>query len=199
MDLFDYDAAVNLLPCDGEVNYFGCVFTHNESQYYYQHLLNNINWQHDEVIIYGKHITCKRKVAWYADGNYTYCYSNTSKHALPWTTELLALKTIVEKLTNSHYNSCLLNLYHNGDEAMSWHSDNEKSLAKHTSIASLSFGAQRKFSLKHKTSKKTISLNLESGGLLVMKGETQNYWLHCLPKMKNINSARINLTFRTFC
>lgn len=196
MDLFDYDTSLNILPCDGEVNYFGSIMTHQDSQYYLDRLFQTIQWKNDEAIIYGKHITTKRKVAWYGDGNYAYTYSKTTKHALQWTEELLALKSTVEKLTDTSYNSCLLNLYHNGDEGMSWHSDDEKALGKDTSIASLSFGAERKFSLKHKVTKKNVSLVLEAGSLFVMKGTTQSNWLHCLPKMRNITEPRINLTFR---
>jgi len=198
VNLFDYDTTLNLLPFDGEANYFGCVFSHQDAQHYLNDLINTIKWNNDKLKIYGKEITTKRKVAWHGDSNYAYTYSNVTRHAKAWTNELLELKTIVEKLTNVKYNSCLLNLYHNGDESMSWHSDNEKSLGVNTNIASLSFGAERKFSLKHKTSKQTVSLILESGSLLVMKGETQTYWLHSLPKMKNIDTPRINLTFRTY-
>ncbi len=196
MNLFEFEPALNLLPCDGELNYFGSIMSHEEQQYYFSRLLETIEWKNDEAIIYGKHITTKRKVAWYGDENYNYTYSNTTKQASLWTNDLLALKTRVEALTQTSYNSCLLNLYHSGEEGMSWHSDDEKALAKDTSIASLSFGAERKFSLKHKTTKHTVSLKLESGSLLVMKGATQSHWLHSLPKMKNVVVPRINLTFR---
>jgi len=198
MNLFDFDSLLNLLPCDGELNYYGSILSHTDSVNYLQLLLKNIEWKNDEAVIYGKHITTKRKVAWYGNNDYAYTYANTTKHALSWTKELLELKAIVEKHTNTRYNSCLLNLYHNGDESMGWHSDDEAALGKNTSIASLSFGAERKFSLKHKGTKKTVSLTLESGSLLVMKGATQTHWAHCLPKMKNIEKPRINLTFRTF-
>ena len=184
MYLFDYDTSLNLLPYDGEVIYFGSIMTYEDSQYYLDRLLQAIQWKNDEAIICGKHIITKRKVAWYGDGNYAYTYSKMTKHALVWTKELLALKSIVEKLTNTSYNSCLLNLYHDGEEGMSWHSDDEKALGKDTSIASLSFGAERKFSLKHKVTKQSVSLMLEAGSLLVMKGKTQSNWRHCLPKMK---------------
>jgi len=133
MDLFNCDETFNILPCDGEVNYFGNIFSDELNEYYFQNLLNNIEWDNDEVIIHGKHITTKRKVAWYGDSSFAYRYSNTTKHALRWTKELLELKNSVEKLTYTKYNSCLLNLYHNGNEAMSWHSDDEASLGKNTS------------------------------------------------------------------
>ena len=116
---------------------------------------------------------------------------------MPWTTELLELKKIAEELTGEKFNSCLLNLYHNGDEGMTWHSDAEKVLKKNGAIASLSLGAERKFSFKHKETKETISLLLEHGSLLVMKDTTQSHWLHRLPPTKLITKPRVNLTFRT--
>jgi len=109
----------------------------------------------------------------------------------------LSLKALVEQHTKETYNSCLLNLYHSGEEGMAWHSDGEKDLKKHGAIASLSFGVERKFALKHKQSKEVIALPLKPGSLLVMKGETQEHWLHRLPPTKLVKEARINLTFRT--
>jgi alkylated DNA repair dioxygenase AlkB len=119
------------------------------------------------------------------------------KKALPWTKELLELKKLVEKETGESFNSCLLNLYHDGTEGMAWHSDAEKDLKKNGAIASLSFGAERKFSFKHKLTKELVSLVLEHGSLLVMKDTTQSHWLHRLPPSAKHNKSRINLTFRT--
>jgi alkylated DNA repair dioxygenase AlkB len=187
----------NILPKDGIVNSYGNVMTHKEANKYLDLLLENILWQNDEAVIYGKYIITKRKVAWYGDSDYLYTYSNTTKQALEWTKELLKLKQIVEKLTETKFNSCLLNLYHNGNEGMAWHSDDEKALGRDTTIASLSFGAERRFSFKHKQTKQTVSLVLEHGSLLVMKDATQTNWLHSLPKSKKITKPRINLTFRT--
>ena len=107
------------------------------------------------------------------------------------------LKAKVEQKTGEKYNSCLLNLYHDGSEGMAWHSDGEKDLQRNGAIASLSFGALRKFAFKHKNTKEVVSLNLKAGSLLVMKGETQQHWLHRLPPTKKVQSPRINLTFRT--
>ena len=197
MDLFNTEAITNLLPNDGEVNYYGKVLQGNEAKYYLDILLDTIAWKNDEAIIFGKHIITKRKAAWYGDSNYVYTYSNTTKEALPFTKELLVLKALVEKISEAKFNSCLLNLYHDGSEGMGWHSDDEKSLGANTTIASLSFGAERKFSLKHKQTKQTVSVVLQSGSLLVMKGSTQTNWLHSLPKTTIIRKPRINLTFRT--
>ncbi|MBL4764780.1 MAG: alpha-ketoglutarate-dependent dioxygenase AlkB [Colwellia sp.] len=199
MNLFEQALAVpiNILPQDGEVNYYGEVMSLTESDYYFTALLTEIDWRFDQAVIFGKHIKTKRKVAWYAEQPFSYTYSNITKCALPWTDNLQILKAIVEQKTGEIYNSCLLNLYHNGSEGMAWHSDGEKDLKKNGAIASLSFGAIRKFAFKHKSTKKVISLELKAGSLLVMKGETQQHWLHRLPPTKKVQDARINLTFRT--
>ncbi len=189
---------VNLLPFDGIVNYYGRITDPNANLQVLETLLRTIDWKNDEAVIFGKHITTKRKVAWYGDNNFAYTYSNTTKQALPWTPELLELKKLAEKLSYCQFNSCLLNLYHDGGESMSWHSDNERSLGKDTAIASISFGAERKFMFKHKKTKQTVSVVLENGSLLVMKGTTQTNWLHSLPKTTKVTTPRINLTFRSF-
>lgn len=196
MNLFN-DKFVNVLNKDGEANYYGIIMTTSEANTCYNLLLKNINWKNDEALYHGRHIVTKRKVAWYGDQGFLYTYSNTTKQALPWTNELIDLKRKTELITNSQFNSCLLNLYHDGNEGMTWHSDDEKSLGKNTVIASLSFGAERKFSFKHRRTRQTISLLLENGSLLVMRGNTQSNWLHSLPLSSKINHPRINLTFRT--
>jgi len=197
MDLFNQNSTPNILPFDGEVNYYGTVLSIKEAKEYYQKLLENIQWKNDKAIIFGKLIITKRKVAWYAEKPFEYTYSKTTKRALLWTKELLELKKLVEEETGETYNSCLLNLYHDGSEGMAWHSDGEKDLKKNGAIGSLSFGAERKFSFKHKESKQTVSIVLEKGSLLVMKGETQTHWMHRLPPTTKVKTPRINLTFRT--
>jgi len=188
----------NILNTDGTVNYYGKILlSSEEANRYFDLLMQNTQWEKDEVIIFGKRITTKRKVAWYGDSEYLYTYSNTTKRALAWTKELSELKQIVEEYAGIKFNSCLLNLYHNGNEGMGWHCDDEESLGKNNTIASLSFGAERKFSFKHKQTKQIVSLVLEDGSLLIMKDATQSNWLHSLPKSKNITQPRINLTFRT--
>lgn len=198
MKLFDTaDPAKNILPFDGVVNYYGNIFSKEQANTYFEKLLRNIHWENDKAVIFGKLIVTRRMVAWYGSSNFNYTYSNVVKRALPWTEELLALKNIVEKHTEETFNSCLLNLYHDGSEAMSWHSDDEKDLRPNGAIASLSFGAERKFSFRHKQSRQTLSLSLEHGALLVMQGTTQAHWQHSLPKSRTVTAARINLTFRT--
>lgn len=197
MDLFNTSTEQNILPYDGEVIYYGHILSEDKAKLYYDTLLLEIPWQHDEALIYGKRIITKRKVAWYGDDSYDYTYSKTTKTALPWTKALLELKQLVENNCNTKFNSCLLNLYHDGDEGMAWHSDDEKALGKNTVIGSLSFGAVRKFSFKHKKTNEKREIILNNGSLLVMKGTTQTHWLHRLPKSTKIKHPRINLTFRT--
>ncbi len=197
MDLFSDGTIQNLLPYDGEVRYYGKVLTQQESADYLRCLLATVSWQNDKAMIFGKLVITKRKTAWYGDEGFSYTYSNISRQALPWTKELLALKVFTEKITGATYNSCLLNLYHTGEEGVSWHSDDEETLGKCAAIASFSFGAERKFTFKHKKTNQSLSILLEAGSLLVMKGTTQINWLHALPKTKKVSKPRLNLTFRT--
>jgi len=199
MELFEnpISSTKNLLPGDGIVNYYGKIFSYAEANSYFEKLLNTIEWKNDEAVIFQKLIITKRKVAWYGDEPFSYTYSNTTKTALPWTSDLLALKRYTEEKSGETFNSCLLNLYHTGEEGMAWHSDGESDLKKDGAIGSLSFGAERKFSFKHKKTKETVSIALEHGSLLVMAGKTQTHWMHRLPPTKKVAGARINLTFRT--
>lgn len=199
MELFEetIDTTKNWLPYDGTVHYYGKILDPTTSDFYFKYLREEIAWKNDEAIIFGKHVLTKRKVAWYGDIDFEYTYSKITKKALAWTKELLALKQRCEEKTGETYNSCLLNLYHSGDEGMAWHSDGEKDLKKNGAIASLSFGAVRKFSFKHKTTAEKVSFMLQHGSLLVMKDQTQTHWLHRLPPTTTVSQPRINLTFRT--
>ena len=199
MQLFDIEADPrhNHLPYDGTVQYYGKVIQEMVADDYFEKLMQNIAWENDQAIILGRQITTKRKVAWYGDQGYEYTYSNVNRYALPWTVELLELRQRVQQLTGERFNSCLLNLYHTGEEGMAWHSDDETDLKKNGAIASLSFVAERRFAFKHKQSKEKVELYLEHGSLLVMKDTTQSHWLHRLPPTKKVTTARINLTFRT--
>ncbi|MEN8765517.1 MAG: alpha-ketoglutarate-dependent dioxygenase AlkB family protein [Wenyingzhuangia sp.] len=197
MDLFTSDKIKNILPYDGVTHYHGKILNKNQSDFYYKIFMETIQFKPDEAIIFGKKIITKRKVAWYGESAYSYTYSKVTKQASIFTKELLALKAIVEKESGETYNSCLLNLYHSGEEGMGYHSDGEKMLKKEGAIASVSLGAARKFSFKHKENKQRIDVVLENGSLLVMKEGTQKNWLHRLPPTKKVNAPRINLTFRT--
>ncbi len=195
MELFEQSPR-NLLPAEGEVYYHEQVFSPAASKRYYEDLMTNIAWENDVAIMFGKRIVTKRKVAWYGDIPFDYTYSKVTRKALAWTNLLLELKQKCTEVTGSEYNSCLLNLYHSGDEGMAWHSDDEKELAHHASIASLSFGATRRFGFKHKREDHKVYVTLEPGSLLEMTGATQDNWVHRLPPTKKVRTPRVNLTFR---
>ncbi|MBU2869800.1 alpha-ketoglutarate-dependent dioxygenase AlkB [Colwellia sp. E2M01] len=203
MSLFSsvLEQPISILPFDGEVLYYGEIISDQDSDFYFTQLLNTMPWQHDQAMVLGKIIETKRKVAWCADTiggkPFSYSYSGVTRYSLPFSAELLTLKKLVEQHSGETYNSCLLNLYHSGEEGMAWHSDGEDDLKEQGAIASLSFGAERKFAFKHKYSKQVIALQLKPSSLLVMKGSTQQYWLHRLPPTKTVTEPRINLTFRT--
>ncbi|OHX64103.1 alpha-ketoglutarate-dependent dioxygenase AlkB family protein [Flammeovirga pacifica] len=188
---------LNILPYDGKLEYYPSIFSAEEKEYYYNNLFHKIAWENDVIKMFGKEFITKRKVGWYGLKNYEYTYSKSTKRAHPFPVFLQDILNKVEHYSKESFNSCLLNLYHSGEEGMAYHSDNEKELKKNGCIASVSFGAERKFSFKHKTSKERIDINLENGSLLLMSGEIQDKWMHALPKTKRIDTPRINLTFRT--
>ena len=193
-----FQQELQIINFEGEAIYYGPIFSLEQSSIFYDDLLKNIEWKNEEIIMFGKEIISKRKVSFYGDDAIEYTYSNKTKKGLIWTASLLKIKSIVENLTQASYNGCLLNLYHDGNEGMGWHSDGEKEIMPNSSIASVSIGIERKFSFKNKSSKETVSIQLENGSLLEMKGAIQKNWLHALPKSKKITKPRINLTFRQF-
>ena len=189
--------SANLLPYDGEVRYCTRFIDSPEAFEAYDALLRDIVWEHDEYKMFGKTIITKRKVAWYGAKPYSYSYSHKERIAHIWNGKLFELKESIENELNESFNACFLNLYPNGTDGMGWHSDDEKELVPNATIASLSLGSKRKFSFKHRTTKEKISINLEDGSLLLMKGEVQKYWLHQLSKTKRLVKPRVNLTFRS--
>lgn len=186
----------NLLPKDGAATYHPEFLTPLNSDKLMVWLQESLQWEPDQLIMYGKIISTRRKVAWVGDPNCTYTYCGFQKIPQSWTPELLDLRRQVEELTQSKFNSCLLNFYHDGNDGMGWHSDNEKELDAYSPIVSLSLGAARKFSFRHKEDRSTNSLILENGSALIMHTPTQEYWQHALLKSKTILEPRINLTFR---
>ncbi len=186
----------NILPYDGEVYYEKCIWDKLKAENLFREMQQHLHWQHDELMMFGKKITTNRKVAWYGDKTYTYTYSRTTKTALLWHPLLLPIREKTETVTNASFNACLCNFYHHGNEGMTWHSDDDKEFGLNPTIASLSFGAERTFSFRHKITKEVISIILESGSVLLMKANTQSHWVHALPKSAKIKDPRINLTFR---
>ena len=196
MDFFSSTSLFNLLPCDGVVIHHGEVLPPQEADRLFVVLSDDVPWQHDEVVLYGRHITTARRMAWYGDEGAAYTYSGITRRPLAWTPDLLALKIIVERFSGAVFNSCLLNAYADGTQGMGWHSDDEKMLGRDPTIASVSLGGARRFCFKHRvTGVKTETL-LDHGSLLVMSGSTQHHWLHSLPKAARVTQPRINLTFR---
>ena len=163
-----------------------------------ENVTKDIVWRNDSISMFGKSYSQPRLTAWYGENNVIYSYSKIKMQALPWTPILLKLKNKLEADLGAKFNSVLINYYRNGLDHMSYHSDNEKELGKNPVIASISFGATRKFSLKHRNNKMTptISIDLESQSLLVMSGKLQNFWLHKVSKSTKIQAPRLNLTFR---
>ncbi len=183
---------------DGTVTYFPGVFNRQESDHYLPTLLASIAWRQESVKLFSKEIPQPRLTAWYGDEGAIYTYSNLTNHPLLWTAELLAIKQRCEAIAQASFNSVLLNYYRHGQDSMGWHQDNEPELGENPVIASVSFGATRRFQLRHKKRKDldTITLALEHGSLLLMQGTTQEFWKHQVPKTAQIIGARINLTFR---
>ncbi len=186
-----------LIPEKGLVWYQSEAFSRPESERLFQLLHHNTAWDSDKIKIYGRDIITRRKVAWYGDHPFEYRYSGHSRFALSWTEEMLEIKSLAEHVCGAAFNSCLLNLYHDGSEGMGWHSDDENSLDPQAPIASVSFGEERRFLFRLKADhslKKEI--HLQNGSLLFMDAESQRSWQHSLPVSKKARGTRINLTFR---
>ena len=183
---------------DGQVIIYQHFFDKLESDRFFLELLSNINWQQDRIKIFGKEVSLPRLTAWYGDPGKSYTYSGITMNPDPWSLNLLAIKERIEETVRVNFNSVLANLYRNGQDYVSWHSDDEKELGINPTIASVSFGATRRFLLRHRSNKnlETVDLSLGHGSLLIMKGSTQHYWKHQVPKTAKVKTARINLTFR---
>ena len=192
------DEPIILNMKDAEVIYFPSFFSTSEADLYYNTLLSSIDWQQDNITLFGKTVPQPRLTALYGNNNKPYSYSGISMHPHAFSPVLSEIKTKVEMATQHKYTSCLCNLYRDGQDSNGWHADNEKELGKHPVIASVSLGAERVFHLRHKTdSNLRQKLILNHGSMLLMKGQTQHHWLHQLPKTKKKIEKRINLTFRT--
>lgn len=184
----------NLLPKDGEVYLYEQAINIS-----YRSLLESLEWKHEQIRMFERWVYQPRLMAWYGDVGAKYIYSGLLNNPLPWTNELLEIKSQVEEKLGTTFNSVLANYYRDGQDSMGWHQDNEKELGDEPVIASVSLGAIRQFQLKHKSDKslKTLKLDLQDKSLLVMQGQTQNFWQHQVPKTKRDVGGRINLTFRT--
>ncbi len=196
MDLFSAEKQHFILP-NAELIYVPNFFNYQESDNYFKIIKDQTNWQQDDITVFGKTYKQPRLTALYCETNQTYSYSNITMHPEAFTSNLLDIKSKVEKFSDEKFNTLLINLYRDGNDSNGWHADNEKELGKNPVIASVSFGEERPFHFKHRRLKnERHKLNLEHGSLLLMKGEMQHYWLHQIAKTKKKIEPRINLTFR---
>ena len=184
--------AANLAPRDGELWLIEAAVA--EPERVLERLLAELGWRQDTARIAGREVLLPRLTAWYGDAGYR--YSGIDNPPQPWLPLLTELKKTGEQLAGVTFNSVLANLYRDGRDSMGWHSDDERSLGSNPVIASLSFGAVRRFRLKHKTAPRTLALDLQPGSCLVMAGPLQHHWRHALPKTKKPVGPRVNLTFR---
>lgn len=183
---------------DADVIMYHDYFKKEESDTFFNALLKDIKWRQDQIKYYGKIVDLPRLTAWYGDAGMSYTYSNIPMIPDPWTPTLLNIKNRIELVSKVDFNSVLLNLYRSGRDGVSWHRDNESELGKEPIIASVSFGQARRFQFKHRLRKDLarIDVELTHGSLLIMKGKTQECWLHQIPKTSKPVRERINLTFR---
>jgi alkylated DNA repair dioxygenase AlkB len=182
---------------DAEVILYSDFFSADESATLFQQLIDTINWQQESIRFGGKAIPLPRLTAWYGDEGKSYRYSGITVNPLPWIPLLISIKTRVETVSPVAFNSVLLNYYRGERDSVSWHSDDEPELGHNPVIASVSFGASRKFQFKHKTDTDLrLAVDLTPGSLLLMAGATQHHWKHQIPKTAKPVGARINLTFR---
>jgi alkylated DNA repair dioxygenase AlkB len=182
---------------NGEYIYIYNFFSNLECNEFYMRLKEQIKWKQESMNMYGKQLNFPRLTAWYGDRDKPYSFSGIKLQPNPWTEDLLLIKSKVESQTDKVFNSVLLNQYRDGNDSISWHTDAEPELGNNPVIASVTFGATRKFQLRHKETKEKIELELVNGSLLVMQGELQHFWQHQIPKSTTVKNGRINLTFRS--
>lgn len=181
---------------NGEYIYFPNFFTRSESDLYLQKMLVDIDWKQESMNMYGKEVQFPRLTAWYGDNDRPYSFSGITLQPKKWNEDLLQIKGRIEPISEVVFNSVLLNLYRSGRDSISWHTDEEKELGPNPVIASVNFGATRKFQLRHKSTKEKLEIELSHGSLLIMRGELQHFWQHQVPKTSLELKERVNLTFR---
>lgn len=198
LDMFsptpDYNKTIKIN--NGEYIYIPDFYDRTMANYYLQQLTNTIEWKQESMNMYGKTIPFPRLTSWYGDTDKPYSFSGITLQPHPWTKELIEIKDKIDHKAQVNFNSVLLNRYRDGNDSISWHTDAEKELGENPVIASVNFGAERKFQLKHINTNEKIELILKHGSVLIMKGELQHYWKHQVPKTKMKIDERINLTFR---
>lgn len=182
---------------EATIVYHPCFFDKKEADFIFNQLQSEIPWQQDSIRVYGKTHLQPRLTALFGNEGTPYSYSNIKMQPHPWNSLLQKIRNQIESVADTNFTTVLLNYYRDGKDSNGWHADNEKELGINPVIASLSFGAQRVFQMKH-NSDKNLKKNilLEHGSLLLMKGSTQHFWKHQIPKTSKPIGPRINLTFR---
>ena len=197
-DLFSESVIDYPLP-DAKIRYYPSFFSPPQSSFFLEQLLETIQWKQNTIKMYGKENPVPRLEAWYGDPGKSYAYSGIQMDPIPWTDELKDIKSAVEVESGIKFNSVLINFYRDGKDRVAWHSDDEKELGQNPFIGSVSFGAERKFKLRHKKYKSNglkKEIILQNGSFLLMQGSTQHHWMHEIPRTAKPIDSRINLTFR---
>lgn len=185
---------MSLLPYDGELQLAHSAFdTPNEL---FDQVLLNLHWRQQQIVVFNRSHNEPRLSAWYGDPGCSYTYSGITLQPLRWIEPLLKIKKTCEELCGATFNSVLANLYRDGNDSMGWHADDEPELGPNPTIASVSFGAERRFDLRHKVTKEKVQVILPHGSILIMSGETQAHWMHSIAKTKKVSEPRVNLTYR---
>lgn len=196
LNLFNQEP-INLNLPDAEFIYYPNFFLKEKADIFFETLLKETPWQHDEITIFGKKILQPRLTSLYGNEGKSYGYSNIVMHPHAFNNTLTFIKDEIENTINEHFTTVLLNLYRNEKDSNGWHADNEKELGGDPVIASLSLGEERVFQIKHNTNKEVKrSIILQHGSLLVMKNGAQIHYKHQIPKASKSKKPRINLTFR---
>lgn len=179
---------------DAEVDYRAGFFAPTEARALFDGLRAEIRWERHRVRIRGREVECPRLSGW--EGEAAYSYSGLTLRPAPWTSQVAAVRRRIEATTGDAFNSVLANLYRDGGDRLGWHADDEPELGPSPVIASVSFGAPRRFLLRPKRGGASVPIVLEPGSLLIMRGATQRHWVHSLPPTRRPVGPRINLTFR---
>jgi len=190
----DHSKAIDIR--DGSYIYIPDFFSKSDADLYLNKFISDILWKQESMNMYGKQLNFPRLTAWYGENNKPYSFSGITLQPNPWTPELLEIKKLIEPMCHVNFNSVLLNRYRDGNDSISWHTDAEKELGRNPVIASVNFGAEREFQMRHNNTKERVDISLKHGSLLIMQGPLQHYWQHQVPKTKKIVKERINLTFR---
>ena len=185
---------------DAEVSHYGEIFKKETADRLLESLIGQVQWKQNTIRFYGKESPVPRLEAWYGDAGKSYAYSGIRMEPLPWIDDLLEIKKVIEPLSMTTFNSVLINFYRDGKDRVAWHSDDEKELGEKPVIGSVSFGAERKFKLRHRKYRENglmTEIMLKHGSFLLMRGSTQRNWMHEIPRTARAIGPRVNLTFRT--